>query len=151
MYQLYSDKLNNFECQIQLEGCSLNDANARLIVESEDNSLIFKGSINNDGYCVIPIKKLKNMVSESGVMRLEVIADDMYFSPWESEYNLVQSKKVTVEVKSQTNQNIIKENVKPKMDVKVKNVPNQQRNHTISEEKNLTKGDLNMLLKRLRR
>jgi ribosomal protein L23 len=151
MYQLYSDKLNNFECQIQLEGCSLNDANARLIVESDDNSLIFKGSINNDGYCVIPIKKLKNMVSESGVMRLEVIADDMYFSPWESEYNLVQSKKVTVEVKSQTNQNIIKENVKPKMDVKVKNVPNQQRNHTISEEKNLTKGDLNMLLKRLRR
>jgi hypothetical protein len=151
MYQLYSDKLNNFECQIQLEGCSLNDANARLIVESEDNSLIFKGSINNDGYCVIPIKKLKNMVSESGVMRLEVIADDMYFSPWESEYNLVQSKKVTVEVKSQTNQNIIKENVKPKMDVKIKNVPNQQRNHTISEEKNLTKGDLNMLLKRLRR
>ncbi len=151
MYQLYSDKLNNFECQIQLEGCSLNDANARLIVESDDNSLIFKGSINKDGYCVIPIKKLKNMVSESGVMRLEVIADDMYFSPWESEYNLVQSKKVTVEVKSQTNQNIIKENVKPKMDVKVKNVPNQQRNHTISEEKNLTKGDLNMLLKRLRR
>jgi len=151
MYQLYSDKLNNFECQIQLEGCSLNDANARLIVESDDNSLIFKGSINNDGYCVIPIKKLKNMVSESGVMRLEVIADDMYFSPWESEYNLVQSKKVTVEVKSQTNQNIIKENVKPKMDVKIKNVPNQQRNHTISEEKNLTKGDLNMLLKRLRR
>ena len=35
MYPLYSDKPNLFECSIQLEGCSLNQASARLIIESE--------------------------------------------------------------------------------------------------------------------
>ena len=38
MYPLYSDKSNLFECQIQLEGCSLSEASARLIIESEKNS-----------------------------------------------------------------------------------------------------------------
>ena len=100
MYPLYSDKPNLFECAIQLEGCSLNDASARLIIESEQNSLVFNGEIDNTGACLIPVKKLKGLVSEGGSMKLEVIADDMYFSPWESEYELLQSKQVTVEVKT---------------------------------------------------
>ena len=90
MYPLYSDKPNLFECSIQLEGCSLNQASARLIIESEQNSLIFNGEIDNMGACLIPVKKLKGLVSEGGKMKLEVIADDMYFSPWESEYELLQ-------------------------------------------------------------
>lgn len=150
MYQLYSDKPNNFECQIQLEGCSLNDATARLVVESDDNSLIFKGMINSDGYCTIPMKKLKNLVSENGILKLEVIADDMYFSPWESEYNLIQSKKVTVEVKNPTTQNVLRENRKPLMDVKVKGQNQPQQNSKIIQETNLTKSDLKKLLDRLK-
>lgn len=94
MYPLYSDKSNLFECQIQLEGCSLSEASARLIIESEKNSLVFNGDIDRNGACLIPVKKLKGLVSEGGNMKLEVIADDMYFSPWESEYELQQSKKV---------------------------------------------------------
>ena len=83
MYPLYSDKPNLFECSIQLEGCSLNQASARLIIESEQNSLVFNGEIDNTGACLIPVKKLKGLVSEGGNMKLEIIADDMYFSPWE--------------------------------------------------------------------
>ena len=51
MYPLYSDKPNLFECQIQLEGCSLNEASARLIIESKQNSLIFNANAfaNNGG------------------------------------------------------------------------------------------------------
>ena len=43
-------------------------------------------------------EELKGIVKESGNLRLEVIADDMYFNPWESEYDLKTTKKVTVEV-----------------------------------------------------
>ena len=156
MYPLYSDKSNLFECQIQLEGCSLSDASARLIIESEQNSLVFNGEINKDGTCLIPVKKLKGLVSEGGNMKLEVIADDMYFSPWESEYELQQSKKVTVEVKT-PNQNKPKlfESNKPKINVSFKNNKTQKRRPTKKVVKENTsrefsKKDLTALLNRLR-
>jgi hypothetical protein len=119
MYSLYSDKPTLFECTIQLEGCSLNQASARLVIESEQNSLIFNGEIDNTGSCLIPIKKLKGLVSEGGNMKLEVIADDMYFNPWESGYELLQSKKVTVEVKQQRKHNQTNPNHKKKEDYRV--------------------------------
>ena len=45
-YKLYTDKKENFECKIYLEGASLTDATARLILENENVSLIFKGDID---------------------------------------------------------------------------------------------------------
>jgi hypothetical protein len=156
MYPLYSDKPNLFECQIQLEGCSLNDASARLIIESNQNSLVFTGEIDNNGACLIPVKKLKGLVSENGEMKLEVIADDMYFSPWESEYQLKQSKKVTVEVKtpSQSKSKLFESN-KPKINVTFKNpkpLNRQTKKRVVKENKSreFTKKDLTALLKRLR-
>ena len=43
------------------------------------------------------------MIDESteGTIRLEVIAEDTYFTPWESTFKVQQSKKVTVEVITQ--------------------------------------------------
>ena len=154
MYPLYSDKPNVFECQIQLEGCSLNEASARLIVESDQNSLIFNGEIDNNGSCLIPIKKLKGLVSESGEIKLEVIADDMYFSPWESNYELLQSKKVTVEVKTPTNKPRIMENIKPKIKVNFKTEQPKRKvtKKVVSESPTeFSKRDLTNLLKRLKR
>jgi len=156
MYPLYSDKPNLFECAIQLEGCSLNQASARLIIESEQNSLVFNGEIDNTGACLIPVKKLKGLVSEGGNMKLEVIADDMYFSPWESEYELKQSKKVTVEVKTPTqNKSKLFESNKPKINVTFKDPKPLKRQTTKkvvkeSKSKEFSKKDLTALLKRLR-
>ena len=89
-------------------------------------------------------------------MKLEVIADDMYFSPWESEYELQQSKKVTVEVKT-PNQNKPKlfESNKPKINVSFKNNKTQKRRPTkkvVKENKSreFSKKDLTALLNRLR-
>ena len=143
MYPLYSDKPNLFECAIQLEGCSLNDASARLIIESEQNSLVFNGEIDNTGACLIPVKKLKGLVSEGGSMKLEVIADDMYFSPWESEYELLQSKQVTVEVKTPS---------KPKLFESKKPIPQPRKQKRVVKEtkKEFSKSQLQSLLKRLR-
>ena len=46
MYTLYSDKNNIFECDIQLEGASLSQAFARVIIESKELNLIFNGEIS---------------------------------------------------------------------------------------------------------
>jgi len=154
MYPLYSDKPNLFECQLQLEGCSLNEASARLVIESDQNSLIFNGQIDNNGTCLIPVKKLKGLVSESGEIKLEVIADDMYFNPWESDYELLQSKKVTVEVKTPTRKDTIMENIKPKIKVNFKKEQPKKRvtKKVVSESpREFSKRDLTNLLKRLKR
>lgn len=104
MYKLYTDKQEVFECKISLEGASLKNSQARLVVESEDLTLMFNGRIELDGKCIVPIKKLKGILEEStrGSIRLEVIAEDMYFTPWKSDFVIEASRKVTVEVKSQS-------------------------------------------------
>tara|TARA_R110000787_G_scaffold236138_2_gene342826 strand:+ start:387 stop:851 length:465 start_codon:yes stop_codon:yes gene_type:complete len=153
MYPLYSDKPNLFECSIDLEGCSLEQASARLIIESEQNSLVFNGEIDNSGACLIPVKKLKGLVSEGGTLKLEVIADDMYFCPWESEYELSQSKKVTVEVKSPNNKPKLVENKKPKVNISFKkptSQPKKQKRVVKETKREYSKSELQSLLKRLR-
>ena len=105
MYKLFTDKTELFECDIKLQGASLNKSKARLVVETSEYSLLFKGTINSKGKCEIPIRKLKGLIDENtkGNIRLEVIAEDTYFTPWESDFEVETSKKVTVEVKSQQN------------------------------------------------
>ena len=65
MYKLFTDKSELFECDIKLEGASLNKSKARLVVETNDYSLMFDGSINSSGKCEIPIRKLKGLIDES--------------------------------------------------------------------------------------
>jgi len=151
MYTLYSDKNNIFECDIQLEGASLSQAFARVIVEGEELNLIFNGEITNEGNCRIEMPKL-NMLKEGGEMKLEVIADDMYFNPWNSDFELKKSKSITVEVKQPT-KNVIKEN-KTKVVVKVNNempiIKNKKVIKPTIKESKFTKQDLKELLLKLR-
>ena len=117
-YKLYTDKQEIFECKIYLEGAALTKANSRILVETENLKIMFEGTIDKDGNCKVPIKKLRGLVSENdkGTMKLEVIAEDTYFMPWESDFEVSTSKKIKVEVKQQEKP-IIKSN-KPKMIVK---------------------------------
>jgi hypothetical protein len=110
MYTLYTDKSEEFKCKIGVEGSDLSSTRARLVIEGKDLSLLFEGTIDSDGNCSVPIKRLKNLISESeaGKMKLEVIADDTFFSPWEDDFVVKTDKKVTVEVE-QKNNNVIKE------------------------------------------
>ena len=148
MYTLYADKNNIFECDIQLEGASLSQAFARVIVEGNNLNLVFDGKINTDGNCRIEMPKL-NMLKEGGEMKLEVIADDMYFNPWNSEFELKKSKSVRVEVKQPTD-NIIKEN-KAKVMVKVnKETRRVNKPKSPIKESKFTKHDLKQLLLKLR-
>ena len=117
-YKLYTDKQEIFECKIHLEGASLTKANSRIIVETQYLNLMFEGTIDKDGNCKVPIKKLRGLVGEDtkGTMKLEVIAEDTYFLPWESDFEVDTAKKIKVEVKQQSKP-LVKSS-KPKMVVK---------------------------------
>jgi len=145
MYKLFTDKSELFECDIKLEGASLSKSKARLVVETSDYSLLFNGSISSGGKCEIPIRKLKGLIDEntSGNIRLEVIAEDTFFTPWESDFEVDASKKVTVEVKSQTTKKPI---VEAKVKVKVKNEKPTitEKDHVLNLFKLLIKDDINV-------
>ena len=117
-YKLYTDKQEIFECNIYLEGASLTQATSRIIVETQDLKLMFEGTIDKDGNCKVPIKKLRGLVNEDtkGTMKLEVIAEDTYFLPWESDFEVDTAKKIKVEVKQQSKP-LVKSS-KPKMVVR---------------------------------
>ena len=123
-YKLYTDKQETFECDLYLEGASLKDSSARILVETKDLTLLFPGTIDKKGNCKVPIKKLKGLLDENttGNIKLEVIAEDTLIEPWQSEFVVSTSKKVTVEVKGQGNKKPIREASKPR--VKIKNVKN---------------------------
>ena len=145
MYKLFTDKSELFECDIKLEGASLSKSKARLVVETKDYSLLFNGEINSNGKCKIPIRKLKGLIDETstGNIRLEVIAEDTFFTPWESDFEVDASKKVTVEVKSQTAKKPI---VETKVNVKVKEEKPTltEKDHIVNLFKLLIKEDINV-------
>jgi hypothetical protein len=113
-YVLYLDKNENFECTVDVTNASLKGSMVRLVAESENLNVMFTGKIEN-GKASIPIKRLKGILGEntSGKLRLEVIVDDMFFSPWESDFIVEQHTSVKVQVTEQ------KVSSKPSVNVKV--------------------------------
>jgi hypothetical protein len=148
MYKLFTDKTELFECNIKLEGASLKNSQVRLIIESEDINLLFKGQITPEGKCIIPIKKLKGLLegNTKGEIKLEVIAEDTYFTPWKSEFVVEASRKLTVEVKSQ-DANLIIESA-PKVQVsgikETQSLADPITEHILKLVKLLIKEDVNI-------
>lgn len=108
-YPLFKDKSENFSCDIYVEGAKTDETITRLIVETEDWTLMFPGEIKN-GKVTIPIRKL-NIFEEGqrGTIKLEVIAEGTVFIPWQDEFKIKVSKKVSVS---------LNENKKPTQPVK---------------------------------
>lgn len=120
-YKLYQDKNEEFVCDIMIEGSSPEETYARVIIESENWSLVFPGEIRN-GKCIVPIKKL-NILKEGeiGNIKLEVVAEGNLFIPWENQFKVKLSKKVTVnlsENKKQTKKPIIQNKIGVRVNVK---------------------------------
>jgi hypothetical protein len=120
-YKLYQDKNEEFCCDIMIEGSSPEETYARIIIESENWSLVFPGEIRN-GKCIVPIKKL-NILKEGeiGNIKLEVVAEGNLFTPWENQFKVKMSKKVTVmmnENKKQQKKPIINNKIGVKVNVK---------------------------------
>ena len=143
MYKLFTDKSELFECDIKLQGASLKKSKARLVIETSDYSLMFNGSISKGGKCEIPRQKLKGLIDAdtTGNIRLEVIAEDTFFTPWDSDFEVETSKKVTVEVKSQTFKKPI---IEAKVKVKGNTITESEHHHVINLLKLLIKENINI-------
>jgi hypothetical protein len=113
-YILNNDRQEDFECVLSLEGASLDDSSARILLEVNDTIIMFKGIINEGGKCQVPIKNLRRIFPSevTGKMKLEVIAEDTYFSPWEDDVTIKPSKSITVETVQ-----LRKEPEKPRMKI----------------------------------
>ena len=142
-YSLYTDKPNKFNCNIEIEGTSLSKSKVRLVVETDEMSYMINGLIESTGICEVNIPKTKHFLPEGtkGNMRLEVIADDVYFEPWSSDFSVKTNKKVNVVVAEQVEE-------KPKMKV---HVIEQKEEVKITESENkkviVTKKPTNILTK----
>ena len=129
-YNLYTDKPNKFNCNIEIEGTSLAKSKVRLVIETNEMSYMFNGTIENTGICEVNIPKTKHFLPEGtkGNIRLEVIADDVYFEPWNSDFNVKTNKKVNVVVTEQVED-------KPKLRVQVFEQPKESQKPKIIESK----------------
>ena len=115
MYKLYLDKQEDFSCDVSVKNASLKGSMARLVVESANGiNLIFNGKIE-DGKCVVPVRRLKGLLDENtgGKMFLEMIVEDTYFKPWQSDFIVEEHTSVKVKINEQ------KQPSKPTVEVKV--------------------------------
>jgi hypothetical protein len=96
-YKIYRDKSETFLCDMEITGANPENSKARIIIESKDLTYMFEGTINSKGQCKIPLKKMNFLQeNERGTIKLEVIAEDMVFVPWEEDFTAVSSRKVKV-------------------------------------------------------
>lgn len=136
MYTLYTDKAEDFKCNIGVEGADISKTTARLVLENKNVNLMFEGKVDKSGNCIIPIKKLKNILPEGieGTMKLEVVADDTFFSPWEDSFLVKVNKRVTVEVANDTRKSQIKE-TKIKVQVSEQRKPKPKSSVRVKKQK----------------
>jgi hypothetical protein len=98
-YKIYRDKSETFLCELEITGADPNNSKARIIIETQNLTYMFEGSISEEGKCKIPLKSMSFLKeNETGKIKLEVIADDMVFSPWEDDFYAANSKKVAIKV-----------------------------------------------------
>lgn len=101
-YQIFRDKAEIFECKVMIEGSNVSNTAVRLLLESPEWNVFFKGSIEN-GICRIPLKKMSILSPGlKGKIILEVVVDGEIFYPWYETFQVQNSKNVKVEVMSQT-------------------------------------------------
>ena len=145
MYTLYADKSEDFKCKISVEGSKISETKARLVIHSANVSLLFEGTIDPDGTCVVPIKKLKNLLAEgeTGTMALEVISEDTFFSPWEDDFSVKVNKKVSVVVEQQHQEPVkesrIKVEVMPQAEKSINETKKIETKQPVSDIKHVIK------------
>jgi len=81
--KIYLDESKLFKCKLKVEGTTLSKSKCRLLVKSNDLTLMYEGKIHDNGEVEVSIPKLKRYIeSKNGMATLEVIADDTVFTPY---------------------------------------------------------------------
>lgn len=116
-YKIFRDKAEILTCDMEISGANLTTSKARIIVEGKNLTYMFEGSIDAQGKCKIPLKKMNFLnENERGIIKLEIIVDDTVFTPWEDNFVAVDSKKVTAKAFEST------EDPTSKIGVRLKNI-----------------------------
>jgi organic radical activating enzyme len=144
-YILYTDRAEDFIAEVDVRNASLTNSTSRIILETNDISYVFNGKIK-DGKCIIPIRKMKGMLAEGtkGTMKLEIIVEDVYFSPWSSAFAVDTEKKITVKVHEQIEKKpsvVIKEVIMPRRTISITEKATTELKNLLIENK-ITKTNL---------
>lgn len=91
----YKDSVDVFECDIKIDGASSSKTKARLVLEFQNRTLLFNGSISN-GHVSVKIPKLSDIDESTGNATLEVIAEQTFFEAWKAPFDLRNKKNVRV-------------------------------------------------------
>lgn len=158
MYTIQLDQAKNFECSLKIQGASLKKSKINMIIEGDDFDIKLKGTIDSSGQVTIPVKKLKGILDENvkGTMFLEVIAEDTYFTPYETEYVTEVSRKVEVITVNGKSKETLTESedikvIDSKPKVTISDIKNDNmlliKEHAYRINKNITKSNLNIFKK----
>jgi hypothetical protein len=131
MYKLYTDVDKKFSCKVDVGGVSLSECKSRMILETDGLNLVFNGIITKDGMCEVQLTKLKNILSENtkGKLKLEVIAENTLFTPWETECLVDVYRRLNIsEIKLESDSDIIDD--RPKVSVKLGEVSKPKKELT---------------------
>jgi hypothetical protein len=92
----FRDKPDVFSCSIKIEGASLANSKARLILGFQEKSFLFEGTISPEGLVSVNLPKLLDITESEGTAKLEVIADSTFFEPWTAPFSLKNQKSIVV-------------------------------------------------------
>jgi ABC-type dipeptide/oligopeptide/nickel transport system ATPase subunit len=117
MFKIFKDKDRVFKCTVDVFGANIDECKARLIFEYNDQVIMYKGSIDNNGQCKVIIPKVKGFnEGESGKVTLEVIADNTLFESWSSNFEVAFDKKVNIVFENSDNSDNPKQDTKNNID-----------------------------------
>jgi len=107
MFKIFKDKDRVFKCTLDVLGARIDECKARLIFEFNDQIVMYKGVISDDGQCKVIIPKAKKFnEGDSGRVILEVIAENTFFESWSSDFEVSLDKKVSIVIESSENGDI---------------------------------------------
>ena len=104
--KFYSDKKTKFKCNLSIDGASLDETQARLVLRFDDLAYLVDGEVDGDsGDCLVTVPALGSRQGAKGEAVLEVIADEALIPALKRLFEVVRSKTVSVktsEVKSES-------------------------------------------------
>lgn len=96
MITLFKDDINQFVASVNISGTAGAERMARLILEFKNRKLMFDG-VFKDNRVMVEIPKLMEILDDSGVMTLEIIADRTFFEAYSSDFQLTLKKSIEVD------------------------------------------------------
>jgi len=95
---LFRDEGDTFKAQITVEGASLANSRARLVLEfDQGKTYLLRGDVSDNGDVEILIPRMEENEGAQGRATLEVIADNAFFEPWNGQFTLKSRKNVSAD------------------------------------------------------